>query len=231
VDASLVVGVSGVLTGPYREYNSIDTHTRSASQTSGPPRHADGCSGAAQSTRETRVLFRYVPARRRRARCFSCPCMASFRPRHGLPPASRPASSARAVAEQPRSGRPDQAPACALIGEHLPLTTGEYNFPLRGSRPPYYFFILRQSSHSHARSEGLCQSSDVVWKQVSLCQCQAVVPRTRGSTRARAGTDSVYLYISLRRRLFIIPSLELEALQHTYLIYSFFIVTGTQKLV
>jgi hypothetical protein len=151
--------------------------------------------------------------------------------RSGRATGSRPPRGRRPVREQPRSGRPDQAPACALIGEHLPLTTGEYNFPLRGSRPPYYFFLLRQSSHSHARSEGLCQSSDVVWKQVSLCQCQAVVPRTRGSTRARAGTDSVYLYISLRRRLFIIPSLELEALQHTYLIYSFSIVTRTQKLV
>jgi hypothetical protein len=124
--------------------------------------------------------------------------LASFTPRHALPssplprassPAGRSASVARAVSEPagpdwssspdrlPGSGRPTTArkPELrpvrvalfrALLGERVYFPSSS-----RVSRPAEYFFA------GHSLGQRAHHSSDVVCKQVNVCQCrQAVVP-------------------------------------------------------
>jgi hypothetical protein len=171
-----------------------------------------------KGTREVRVLFRYVPVRRRRARCFSsCPCI--WR-RSRRATGSRPPRGARAVAEQPRSGRPDQAPACALIGEHLPLTTGEYNSPSREgqgrrSRVEYYFLRLRQSA-TRTLGQRACVSRLPSFG--SKLACVRARPSFHGPdaalVRAPRLTACTCIYLGAGVCSLFRPS-ELQALQHS----------------
>jgi hypothetical protein len=133
--------------------------------------------------------------------------LASFTPRHALPssplprassPAGRSASVARAVSEPagpdwssspdrlPGSGRPTTARKPELRPVRVALfraLLGERVYFPSSSRVSGRIFLRRSLTHSLGQRAH--HSSDVVWKQVNVCQCrQAVVPRDPALVRA-----------------------------------------------